>query len=193
MDNRTNKELIEIANSLDINGDNDSFYGFVNKYIEAGAENDQLTTVNILEVIKSLEKYCSDAYITDENVKVALGIDGKKGNELKKWCRSINDASTILNSLSLSELRYVMAEAFRLCKIHKSEKDRNWKNNKSSAREYMQTESKTKPKEKEYFCSNKKCQAKLNLTEEQKKYLRKATVLNGVICPKCKKKNQVRP
>lgn len=219
MEKKTHKDLIEIANTLGISGNHVSFYEMVDKYIESKSdENTQLTTANVLEVIKSLENQCSDLSKTDENVKFALGFDGKKEYEVVKWCSSINNASGKLKTLSLSELRYVMAEAFRLCKIKKSEnernfhksennrnnqngakdrniqkneKNRNWKNNNNYDRKYMQTESKTKTKEKDYLCS--KCKAKLDLSEIQKASLREGKVLNGIICPKCKKKNQVRP
>ena len=195
----TNQELIEIAKSLDISPDNASLYEFVNKYIENRrneADQTDMTSESILDVINSLENYCKTEEIIDENIKAALGVVGKKRTQVKNWCESIKNSKELLKVLSVDELRYVMAMAFRLCKIANAAENTSSINNSDKRNnnkapkydpQYLQTESKTVLKPKVYYCQTCKKknnkEVKLELTEEQMISAEKGYRVKNVKCP----------
>lgn len=195
----TNRELIKTAESLDISQDNASLYEFVNKYIENRrneADQTDITSENVLDVINSLESYCGNEEIINENVKAALGVIGKKGLQVKKWCESIENVKELLTALSVDELRYVMATAFRLCKIANAAENTSSINNSDKRNnnkapkydpKYLQTESKTVLKPKVYYCQTCKKknnkEVKLELTEEQMISAEKGYRVKNVKCP----------
>lgn len=192
----TNKELIEIAKTLDICSDNESLYRFAASVLEKSEPS------AFFAIVQDIFNACKGKEIIDENIKNALGKIGGAGDTVKKWCEGIIKLKLSCEHLSRENLRYVMGTAARLCKVKKSDinspdSSRQRNNNRSrsggrySSNEPPRTfvfESKTVvEKPKEYFC--KYCKQKLEIFEEKMQW-----VGNGrtkIICAKCGKQNLI--
>lgn len=108
----TNKELINLAQSLDCRKDYESFFEFAKNY---------LMNPNIAQNEKSSSMFASiKFFLNNPQSDTTASVLGKRGRHfeasIRDWCRMmLNDKD--LRNLSADDLHYVMGYCARLAKI----------------------------------------------------------------------------
>lgn len=177
---KNSKDLIAIANTLEISGDCFSFYEFAAKFLMGEKVNGRNDTASFYKTLKLLSQDN-----LDKNTINALGKSGKINQfVLKAWISSI-EKSRNLKELDMEQLHYVMCYAARMCKIKQegtTAKD-HYKASHSGNKSYS-TESKPKKAKTTYICP--KCGKAVDL----------GRTLNGPSkeqCPNCHNKVRFNP
>ena len=108
---RTKKELLSVAQSMDVRAENEKFYRFAQKYISGMQRRDASDHAEFFAAVK----YCSD-HANQAHVRKLMGISGGDAVKIRQWCCAIQNQSE-LHAMTLEELNYVFGCCAHLAKV----------------------------------------------------------------------------